>query len=99
MDEVIKNVKVRFDHNQNKQILKEKYESKMLFALQGGMWEAGPDLLSTLSVCLDDTAVLTDLYNTPVQINTKDLYNEAQMRWKEQMNAWLVEYEQSSRER
>jgi len=98
-ENIIKTAKARFNHNQNKQILKEKYEAKMLFSSQGGMWKAGPKLLTTLLSCPEESAVILDEYNTPVKINTKELYNEVQMHWQEQMNAWLVEFEESSRQR
>jgi hypothetical protein len=34
-----------------------------------------------------------------VQVNTKELYAQSQQRWQEQMNAWLVEYQQLSQRR
>jgi len=98
-EHIKKTIRARFNHNQNKQILKEKYEAKMLFASQNGMWKASPRLLSTLLACPDDTAVILDEYNTPVQINTKELYKNVQMHWQEQMNAWLVEFNESSKQR
>jgi hypothetical protein len=99
MEEVIKNAKARFDHNQSKQILKEKYESKMLFALNGGMWQANPTLIATLSLFEDSDIVLEDLYNNPVKVDKDELLTKAKEHWQEQMNAWLFEFEQNSRER
>jgi hypothetical protein len=88
--------RARFDHAAAKQLLKEKYEAKMLFAYRGGMWRAGPELLSTLGFCRitkDADIVLLDLNETPVKINTLELWNLAAERWQEQMNAWHVEFE------
>jgi len=99
MNEILKNAKVRFDHNQNKKILKEKYESKMMFAHNGGMWNAGPLLITTLNTFEDDTIVLEDLYNNPIQVNRIELLTEAKQRWQEQMNGWLNEFNQNSRQR
>jgi hypothetical protein len=98
--EHIKNtIRTRFNHNRNKQILKEKYEAKMLFASQGGMWRADQHLLSTLLSCPEDEAIIIDEYETPIQINTKELFKKVQMHWQEQMNGWLVEFNSSSRQR
>jgi len=47
----------------------------------------------------ESTAVLSDLYENPVQVNTQELFDMAQQRWQEQMNAWLVEYNQTSQQR
>ena len=99
MNKIVENAKVRFAHNQNKHILKEKYESKMLFAFDGGMWKASPDLIIMLNVVSTDTMVLEDLYNNPIEVNRQNLLIEVTQRWQEQMNAWLREFQQSSKQR
>jgi hypothetical protein len=43
--------------------------------------------------------VLLDLYENPVKINTRELLAMSQQRWQEQMNAWLVEYQQCEQQR
>jgi hypothetical protein len=43
--------------------------------------------------------VLPDLYETPVRVDSAELMKLSQERWNEQMNAWLVEYEELSRQR
>lgn len=91
-DQIIAEARSRFDHAAAKRLLKEKYEAKMVFAHSGGMWRAGPELQTTLLTCPDSTAVILDLYQTPVQVDTKQLLAMSQQRWQEQMNAWLVEY-------
>jgi hypothetical protein len=71
----------------------------MLFAAQGGMWRAGPELQTMLLTCPGTQAVILDLYDTPVQVNTRELLAQSQQQWQEQMNAWLVEYEQLNQNR
>jgi len=96
---LVAHARARFDHETAKRILKEKYEARMLFAYRGGMFRAGPELLAVLSVCPDATAVLPDLYETPVKVDVRELELAAQQRWQEQMNAWLVEHEANSQKR
>ncbi len=91
--------RARFDHEVARKVLKEKYQARMTFAYNGGMWRAGPKLQTTLLTCPDSDAVLLDLYENPVKVNTKELYRMSQQRWQEQMNAWLIEYEESSKQR
>jgi hypothetical protein len=98
-DDLIAHARARFDHVAAKRVLKEKYEARMLFALAGGMWRAGPELLTVLSTCPDEHAVLLDLYETPVRVDVRQLELAAQQRWQEQMNGWLAEYEQLSKQR
>jgi hypothetical protein len=100
--DLLSHSRARFNHEAARRVLKEKYEAKMLFAYRGGMWRAGPELLSALNNCrIDDKAevVLLDLYETPVKIQTQELWNQAAQRWQEQMNAWLAEFEQLSQQR
>ena len=98
-EKLVAHARARFDHAAARRTLKEKYEAKMLFAYSGGMWRAGPELLTVLATCPDETAVLLDLYETPVQVDVKELELAAQQRWQEQMNAWLVEHENLNKNR
>ena len=98
-DDLIAHARARFDHVAAKRVLKEKYEARMLFALAGGMWRAGPELLTVLAVCPDESAVLLDLYETPVKIHVQELELAAQQRWQEQMNSWLAEHEELRKQR
>ena len=82
-----------------RRILKEKYQAKMIFAHAGGMWRAGPELITLLHACPEEHVVLLDLYETPVKVNIIDLQLLAHGHWQEQMNAWLIEYDQSSKTR
>jgi hypothetical protein len=96
---LVAHARARFDHETAKRILKEKYQARMLFAYRGGMFRAGPELLTVLSVCPDETAVLLDLYENPVKVDVRELELAAQQRWQEQMNAWLVEHEANNQQR
>jgi hypothetical protein len=98
-NELISHSRTRFDHHQARTVLKEKYQAKMTFAYGGGMWRAGPELLTVLTVCPDESAVLLDLYETPVKVDIRELELAAQQRWQEQMNAWMVEHEELNRNR
>ena len=98
-DNLIAHARARFDHEAAKRVLKEKYQAKMLFAYRGGMFQAGPELQTTLLTCPDSEAVILDLYENPVQVDTKELYAQSQQRWQEQMTAWLVEYEENRKKR
>ena len=96
---LIAHARSRFNHESARRLLKEKYQARMLFAYAGGMWRAGPELLTVLATCPDESAVLLDLYDAPVRVDVRELELAAQQRWQEQMNAWLVEYETNSQKR
>jgi hypothetical protein len=98
-DQLIAHGRARFEHAAAKRLLRERYQAKMLFAHAGGMWRAGPELLTLLAVCEHDETVLLDLYDTPVKINPAELRELASQRWQEQMTAWLIEHEQLAQQR
>jgi len=96
---LIAHARARFDHAAARRVLKEKYQSRMVFAHAGGMWRAGPELQATLLTCPDSEAVILDLYENPVKINTRELFAQSQKRWQEQMNAWQAEWQELNQKR
>lgn len=98
-DKLFEHAKTRFDHETQKRILKETYQSRMIFEHAGGLWRAGPELQVLLSTCPESTAVILDLYENPIQIDVDELLTKSQQRWQEQMNQWLCAFEEMSRQR
>jgi hypothetical protein len=97
-EQLITHSRARFEHSAARQLLEEKYQAKMIFAHAGGMWRAGPELLTLLTCCPDDCVIL-DLYKTPIKINSAELFKLVQQRWQEQMNAWLLESAEINKKR
>ena len=97
-DQLIAHSRARFEHATARRTLREKYQAKLIFAHAGGMWSAGPELLTVLKLC-SDQAVILDLYENPVRVNAEELYELVAERWQEQMNAWLTEYTELNKNR
>lgn len=97
-DQLISHSRARFEHETARRTLREKYQAKFTFAHAEGMWQAGPELLTTLKCCTG-TVVLLDLYETPVQVNAEEFYELVLQRWQEQLNAWLTEYNELNKNR
>lgn len=98
-NELISHGRSRFEHESQRRLLKEKYQAKLIFAFGGGMWRAGPELITLLTGRSEVDIVLLDLYENPVRVIAPQLLREAEQRWQEQMNAWLVEYDRLSQNR
>jgi len=99
-DQLISHSRARFEHEAARRTLREKYQAKLTFAHAGGMWAAGPELLSVLNCCtMYREVVIQDLYHNPVRVKTQELWNLAAERWQECMNAWLTEYDQINNNR
>ena len=97
-NQLVAHARARFEHESARRILREKYQAKFTFAHAGGMWQAGPELLTLLKLC-SGTVVVLDLYENPVRIQAEELYELALQRWQECLNAWLIEYEQLTQQR
>jgi hypothetical protein len=100
IDNLIAHGRSRFDHAAAKRTLKEKYQGKLIFAYNGGMFKAGPELINILKASEGQQGLyILDLYETPVIVDYKELLNLAQTRWQETMKLWFEEHEQISKNR
>jgi hypothetical protein len=98
-DTIVATARARFDHEAAKRTLKEKYQAKLTFAHNGGLWLTGPELLATLAACAAPTAVILDLYDTPIKVDSREFRDQVRTHWQEQMNAWLVEHDELTKKR
>lgn len=90
---LIREAHARFDHNQAKQILKEKYKQKLTVASQGGLWKITPELLSFLKSTEADEMILLDSYENPVKVDVIQLLNLLKETYNTVMLDWHTEFE------
>jgi hypothetical protein len=99
-DKLVAHSRARFDHAAAKRVLKEKYEAKLIFAYNGGMFRAGPDLINTITSFPNSLQlVLQDLYGNPVKIDSSPVLQQAKDLWLDTMREWLAEYELLNKKR
>lgn len=98
-DDLIKYARARFDHESARRVLREKYQTKMIFGHNGGMWRASPEMITFLALYGDQDVVVPDLYDTPIKFNARVMRDIMQAKWQEQMNAWECEYQEISSQR
>ena len=104
-EELIKHSRTRFDHAAAKRTLTEKYQGKFILTYAGGMFNATPELINFLDVCVkmnkhaETDIVLLDLYENPVKVNVIELRKLVYQKYCEQMLAWLEEYEELNKNR
>jgi hypothetical protein len=91
---LIQSNKARFNLNSQKEQLKEKYQSKLIFAEQGGLWKADSTLFSLLSLNQMKECVLLDIYENPIKVQREDLLNRANQVYNDTMNLWHQEFEE-----
>jgi hypothetical protein len=92
-DQLVAHARARFEHGVARKNLREKYQAKLTFGHCGGMFSATPDMIVFLSLHGDQDIVIKDLYDNPIRVNAKELFEIMKTRHQEQMNAWLNEYQ------
>ena len=90
---LIAEAKARFSHNSAKAYLKDKYDSKLIVASQGGLWRADQQTISFLSAMNNDNfTVMIDTFNNPVHVNRDQLLELLQTTYNTVMLEWHKEW-------
>ena len=94
INKLLSETKAKFNHNLAKSYLKEKYQNSLIFADQGGLWKASPELLSHLTTSNTEMIVLLDSYGNPVKVNRDSLLQKANTIYidatEEYYNEWVT---------
>lgn len=98
-NELINDLKIRFNHNSAKDYLKNKYESKLIVADQGGLWKATIEIISFLSTSNQEQIVLMDSFNNPVKVDRILLLNKLTNIYNQVTNEWYTEWSELERQR
>jgi hypothetical protein len=98
-DALIAHARARFDHVAAKRVLKEKYEARLIFGHNGGLFRTTPELLAFVKSWPVDELYLKDLYDNPVQVDKQVFLVKLQQHYQEQMNAWHNEYVELQKKR
>ena len=91
---LIAEAKARFNHNSAKAYLKEKYNSKLLIAEQGGLWRADAQTISFLNSFTSKKVVLLDTFDNPVEVDRKALLNTLTEVNSTVMKEWYNEWQE-----
>lgn len=89
---LITEAKARFNHNAAKSLLKDKYESKLIVAEQGGLWKATPELITFLATSTDEVVILIDNFDNPVLVNRIQLHDVLHKTYNDTMTLWYKEW-------
>jgi len=91
---LIEFTQLKIDQQVSKLALSERIEQQLLITHNGGLFKATTELISFLSVWDADELYLSDMYNTPVEINRNELLTELKQTYQSVMNEWHCEFEQ-----
>jgi len=91
---LLTDTKARFAHNSAKAYLKEKYESKLIVAAQGGLWKADQQTISFLASSVRIDLVIIDTFGNPVKINRQQLLDVLEFTYVDVMQEWHQEWQE-----
>jgi len=96
---LISEAKARFNHNSAKAYLKEKYETRLIIAEQGGLWKTNLETINFLSAIESEFVILIDTFENPVRVNRKDLLEKLISTYESVMNDWYEEWSELEKKR
>jgi len=91
---LITDAKARFNHNSAKAYLKEKYQSKLIVAEQGGLWTANSETITFLHFLPTKFVVLIDNFGNPVEVERGKLLSKLYETYQEVMSEWHKEWKE-----
>jgi len=92
--QLLSDIKARFAHNSAKAYLKDKYESKLIVADQGGLWKADYATINFLNAFDDDHIALIDKFDNLVVVNRKELLEKLKTLYTQVTNQWHEEWKE-----
>lgn len=89
---IVEQVRLATDFNINKQILREKIQTELHIAHNGGMFKITPELIAFVKDWPLDTLYIEDVYQNPIEIDRQVFLVTAQQHYHRVMNEWHQQY-------
>jgi hypothetical protein len=99
LDQLTLQIKQATDYQTNKIILREKIQTDLHFAYNGGLFKSSPELISFLNCYELSELVIEDTYQNPIKVVREDLLDLAKQHYQMAMNAWHIQHEELKRVR
>jgi len=87
----------KFKHALFRKNLKERIESQLAVAHNGGLFKATPELMAFLHCWNSDDLFLADQYSNPVWCDRLKLLAQLKEAYQYAMNAWHIDFEKSKK--
>jgi hypothetical protein len=99
LDQLTAQIKQATDYQTNKQILREKIQTDLHFAYNGGLFKATQELIGFINAWGTETLYLEDTYQNPIEVNRNEFLPLCQQHYQTAMNAWHIQHEELKRAR
>lgn len=96
IDNLVQQIKQATNYQTNKKILKEKIQTDLHFAYNGGLFKADPTIYSFVLLWQGDPdrLFLEDVYGNPIKINKDEFIALCTEHYQTAMNAWHIQHEE-----
>lgn len=94
INDLVEEIKLATDFQINKKILREKIQTDLHMAHNGGLFKITPELIAFVKTWPVDEIYLEDTYQNPVMVDRQTFLVTAQQHYQLVMNRWHNEYEQ-----
>jgi hypothetical protein len=92
LPKIVEQVRLATDFNTNKLILREKIQTELHFAFNGGMFKITPELLAFVQTWPTEFVYLEDVYQNPIEVDKQQFLVRAQQHYFRVMNEWHQQY-------
>lgn len=99
IDQLITQIKQSTDYQINKKILREKIQTDLHFAYNGGLFKSSPELISFLVCWTSDEVFIEDTYQNPIKVNRQEFLELCTQHYQTAMNSWHIQHDELKRTR
>lgn len=92
LSKIVDQVRLATDFQTNKQILREKIQTDLHFAFNGGMFKITHELLAFVQTWPTEFIYLEDVYQNPIEVDKQQFLVRAQQHYYRVMNEWHQQY-------
>ena len=97
IEPLVAQIKQATEYQVNKRILKEKIQTDLHFAFNGGMFKITPSLLSFVQTWPMDFLYIEDVYENPIEVERQVFLVQAQQHYHKVMNTWHQQHAELKR--
>ena len=97
IENLLTEIKQATDYQINKRILREKIQTDLHLAHNGGLFKITPDLLAFVQGWPINELYLEDVYQNPIEVDKQVFLITAQQHYQQVMNRWHQEHNELKR--
>lgn len=99
IEQLTNEIRLATDYQINKRILREKIQTDLQIAYNGGLFKISLELIAFLQSWDSDELFLEDTYQNPIKINRVEFLTLCKQHYQMIMNSWHIQHEEIKRAR